>query len=38
MTHEEYQTILRSDLTTFVQRSFYELNPQGIILAAPTSS
>jgi len=35
VTHEEYQTILRSDLTTFVQRSFYELNPQGIYLGSP---
>jgi predicted phage terminase large subunit-like protein len=25
---EEYQVILRNDLTTFIERSFYELNPQ----------
>ena len=35
MTHEEYQTILRSDLTTFVQRSFYELNPQAVYFSSP---
>jgi predicted phage terminase large subunit-like protein len=35
MTYQEYQTILRNDLTSFVQRSFYELNPQGIYLSSP---
>ena len=35
MTYEEYQTLMRCDLTTFVQRSFYELNPQGTYLGSP---
>ena len=32
MTHEQYQTLLRSDLTGFVHRSFRELNPQAVYL------
>lgn len=28
LSHQEYQVILRKDLTSFVERSFYELNPQ----------
>jgi hypothetical protein len=35
MTYEEYQTILRNDLTAFVHRSFNELNPEGIYLGSP---
>jgi len=35
MTYQEYQTILRSDLSTFVQRSFYELNPQAVYFSSP---
>jgi predicted phage terminase large subunit-like protein len=28
MTHEEFETLLRTDFTAFIERSFYELNPQ----------
>ena len=27
-TFEEYQAVLRNDFTSFIERSFYELNPQ----------
>ncbi len=29
MSFEEYQAILRNYFTTFIERAFYELNPQG---------
>jgi predicted phage terminase large subunit-like protein len=29
---DEYQVVLRNDLTTFIERSFYELNPQATFL------
>lgn len=32
---EEYAYILRRDLTSFVERSFYELNPQTPLLSSP---
>lgn len=32
---DEYQTILRQDLMSFIERSFYELNPQEKLLLAP---
>ena len=35
MTYEDYQTLLRSDLATFVHRSFSELNPQAAYLSSP---
>src|SRR5271166_5270440 len=28
LTFEEYQTVLRNDFASFIERSFYELNPQ----------
>ena len=34
-TFEEYQTILRNDFTSFIERSFYELNPQTTFMASP---
>ena len=35
ITAKEYQTLLRSDFVTFIERSFYELNPQTRLLLAP---
>lgn len=35
LTLKEYKTLLRSDLVTFIERSFYELNPQTQLLLAP---
>lgn len=35
MTNEEYKTLLRCDLTTFVHRSFSELNPQAAYFSSP---
>ena len=32
---EEYQFILRHDFTSFIERSFYELNPQTPLLLGP---
>ncbi len=32
---DEYQVILRNDLTSFIERSFLELNPQTTFLASP---
>jgi hypothetical protein len=32
---KEYQVILRNDLTSFIERSFYELNPQATFLPSP---
>jgi predicted phage terminase large subunit-like protein len=34
-TLTEYQALLRLDLATFVERSFYELNPQATFSASP---
>lgn len=34
MTPEEYQGILRADFVSFIERSFYELNPQTNLLMA----
>ena len=28
LNQEEYRFILRNDLTSFIERGFYELNPQ----------
>jgi hypothetical protein len=28
MTQEEFDALLRTDLCTFIERSFYELNPE----------
>ena len=33
LSFEEYRVLLRNDLMTFVERSFYELNPQANFLA-----
>lgn len=33
LTADEYQVILRNDLTSFIERSFYELNPQDNFVA-----
>jgi predicted phage terminase large subunit-like protein len=30
LTEREYQALLRTDFATFVERSFYELNPHGV--------
>lgn len=35
VTHKEYQTILKHDFMSFIERSFYELNPQTKLLIAP---
>ena len=32
---DEYQVILRNDLTSFIERSFMELNPQATFMASP---
>ncbi|MDP9052012.1 MAG: phage terminase large subunit [Acidobacteriota bacterium] len=32
LSSSEYQVVLRNDLTTFIERSFYELNPQATYL------
>jgi predicted phage terminase large subunit-like protein len=33
-SRDEYQVILRNDLMTFIERSFYELNPQAAFLSS----
>ena len=35
LTEQEYRIVLRNDFHSFIQRSFYELNPQGELLLAP---
>ncbi len=35
LSAEEYQFILRRDFTSFIERSFYELNPQAPLLLSP---
>src|ERR1700690_1870403 len=35
LTHAEYEAILRRDFMSFVERSFYELNPQARFLRSP---
>jgi hypothetical protein len=35
LTYEEYATVLRNDLPSFIERSFYELNPQTQLKWAP---
>ena len=35
LSAEEYQFILRRDFTSFIERSFYELNPQTILFLGP---
>lgn len=35
LSAEEYQFILRHDFTSFIERSFYELNPQTRLLLGP---
>ena len=35
LSYNEYEYILRLDLMTFVERSFYELNPQTIFSRSP---
>ena len=35
LTREEYRAYLRNDFTSFVERSFYELNPQAEFLSHP---
>ena len=32
---DEYQIILWNDLASFIERSFYELNPQTTFMASP---
>ena len=35
LSPEEYQFILRREFTSFIERSFYELNPQTRLLLGP---
>src|SRR5271154_6479988 len=35
LSANEYALMLRSDLTSFIERSFYELNPQAIFSPSP---
>jgi len=35
LTYGEYQALLRLDLMTFIERSFYELNPQATFARSP---
>jgi predicted phage terminase large subunit-like protein len=35
VTLDEYKLILRTDFTSFIERSFYELNPQAAFLVSP---
>ena len=35
LTFGEYQTILRNDLASFIERPFYELNPQANYVPGP---
>ena len=35
LSADEYQVILRNDLMSFIERSFYELNPQVTFMASP---
>ena len=35
LSADEYQVILRNDLTSFIERSFYELNPQATFMHSP---
>jgi predicted phage terminase large subunit-like protein len=35
LSADEYQVILRNDLTSFIERSFYELNPQTTFMPSP---
>ena len=35
LTFEEYQAVLRSDFASFIERSFYELNPQAKFVPGP---
>ena len=35
LTFEEYRSILRSDLMSFTERAFYELNPERQLVASP---
>jgi hypothetical protein len=36
LTQQEYRSVLRNDLTSFIERGFYELNPQTRFLINPT--
>lgn len=35
LTHAEFEFLQRHDLMTFIERSFYELNPQATFSASP---
>ena len=35
LTYAEYQALMRLDLMTFIERTFYELNPQAIFSRSP---
>jgi predicted phage terminase large subunit-like protein len=35
LTQQEYRSVLRNDLTSFIERGFYELNPQTRFLSNP---
>ena len=34
LSHKEYRVLLRNDFVSFIERSFYELNPQTMLLMA----
>ena len=33
--HEQYEFLMRQDLMSFIERSFYELNPQSLFVSSP---
>jgi hypothetical protein len=35
LSHNEFQFLMRRDLMTFIERSFYELNPQTTFSKSP---
>lgn len=35
ISHEEYQLLLRQDFVSFLERAFYEINPETALLMAP---
>jgi hypothetical protein len=35
LSHEQYEFLMRQDLMSFIERSFYELNPQSLFVSSP---
>jgi predicted phage terminase large subunit-like protein len=35
LSHEQFEFLMRQDLMSFVERSFYELNPQSLFVSSP---